>query len=99
MRPLNVSTQTRCQDPPLLQFTAVPETQDEIHSYLQWVDTLSLLCQQQRKFVEIKLQSITSSSPALLAEREQRRQLEVENLRLRKEIADFKTVYFLFPEL
>ena len=33
-----------------------------------------------------------------IREREQWRKLEAENFRLRKEIADFKAVKFLFPE-
>lgn len=99
VRPLDVSTQTRCRNLPPFQYPVVPETQGEIHSYLHWLDMLSLFIQQQRKAAETKLQSFTSSSPAQLAEREKQRKLEADNLCLRKEIADLKAVNILFPEL
>jgi hypothetical protein len=98
-RPLDAATQTRCQDLPPFQFPDMPATREEIHSYIHWLDMLSDSIQHQRRAAERKLQDATTTSPEMLAEREKRRKLEAENLRLRKELADLKAVNLLFPEL
>lgn len=97
--PLDVSMQTRCQDLPPFAFPEVPESQEDILAYIQWLEGLSFSVQQKKKVAEEKLRTVMSNTPDLLAEREKRRKLEAENLRLRKELADLKAAHLLFPEL
>ncbi|XP_052696174.1 uncharacterized protein LOC128174739 [Crassostrea angulata] len=98
--PIDVSTQTRCQDLPPFAFPEVPESREDILAYIQWLEGLSFSVHQRKKVAEEKLRSVMSNTPDLLAEREKRRkQLEAENLRLRKELADLKAAHLLFPEL
>lgn len=94
-----MSTQTRCQDLPPFAFPEVPESQEDILAYIQWLEGLSFSVQQRKEVAEEKLRSVMSNTPDLLAEREKRRKLEAEKLRLRKELADLKAAHLLFPEL
>uniref|UniRef100_K1QU58 Uncharacterized protein n=1 Tax=Magallana gigas TaxID=29159 RepID=K1QU58_MAGGI len=96
--PIDVSTQTRCQDLPPFAFPEVPESREDILAYNQWLEGFSFSGQQKKKVAEEKLHSVMSNTPDLLAEREKRRKLEAENLRLRKELADLKAAHLLFPE-
>lgn len=93
--PLDVSTQTRCQDLYPFVFPEVPESQEEILAYLQWLEGLSFSVQHKKKVAEEKLRSVMSNTPDLLAEREKRQKLEAENLRLRKELTDLKAAHLL----
>lgn len=99
--PLDVSTQTRCQDLPPFAFSGVPERQEDIVAYIQWLEGLSFSVQHGRRRWRRRslIRTVMSNTPDLLAEREKRRNLEAENLRLRKELADLKAVHLLFPEL
>lgn len=65
--PLDVSAQIRCQDLPPFAFPEVPESQEDILAYIQWLEGLSFSVQQ-KKVAEEKLRTVMSNTPDLLAE-------------------------------